>query len=121
MLYTKEHEWVKDNGNGTYTVGITKYAVSALGDIVFVDKPSSNEVVKDNVVIAIESVKAASDVYGPVTGTIVEFNDELEVSPELVSDDPEGKGWLWIQEADYEEELGSLMTESEYEDYINKE
>jgi glycine cleavage system H protein len=95
LKYTKEHEWIRDNGDGTATVGITDFAQSELGDIVFVDISSLNEVVDQDASFGtIEAVKTVSELFMPVSGTVVEVNDALENDPELVNNDPYGDGWL---------------------------
>jgi glycine cleavage system H protein len=93
-LYTRTHEWVKVDG-GTATVGITQYAQEQLGDVVFVELPAAGKVLaKDTAMGTIESVKAVSEVFAPVSGTVTEINAELEGHPELVNQDPFGGGWL---------------------------
>lgn len=95
LKYTKEHEWVRDNGDGTATVGITDFAQGELGDIVFVDISTLNEDVDQDASFGtIEAVKTVSELYMPVSGTIVEVNEALENDPELVNNDPYGEGWL---------------------------
>jgi glycine cleavage system H protein len=95
LKYTKEHEWIRNNGDGTATVGITDFAQGELGDIVFVDISSVGENVdQDDTFGTIEAVKTVSDLFMPVSGTIVEFNAALENDPELVNNDPYGDGWL---------------------------
>lgn len=92
--YTKEHEWISVDGT-TATVGITSYAAEQLGDVVFVELPEKGASFdKDGDMAVVESVKAASDVYAPVTGTVIESNSELEDAPERVNEDPEGEGWF---------------------------
>lgn len=89
LMYTREHEWLRDEGNGEYTVGITEHAQETLGDMVFVDLPEVGNVVSagDDVAV-VESVKAASDIYAPLSGEIVAVNSELSDSPELVNEQP---------------------------------
>jgi glycine cleavage system H protein len=95
LKYTKEHEWIRNNSDGTATVGITDFAQGELGDIVFVDISSLNEDVDQDASFGtIEAVKTVSELYMPVSGTIVEINDALENDPELVNNDPYGDGWL---------------------------
>jgi glycine cleavage system H protein len=117
--YTKTHEWI-DTDNGL--VGITNHAQEELGDIVFVDLPEiGKEVKKGDVLLSIESVKAASDIYAPVSGKIVEVNSELDASPELVNEDAEGKGWLVKIEILNPDELDELLTKEEYEKFLESE
>ncbi len=95
LKYSKEHEWVEVLGDNKVRVGITDYAQNSLGDIVFVEIPSEgDEVTANDTMGSVESVKAVSDVYCPLTGKIVEINESLEDAPELVNEDPYGKGWM---------------------------
>lgn len=118
IFYTKDHEWIKvDNGEGV--VGITAYASEQLGDIVFVELPQkgmSFDQGKD--VAVIESVKAASEIYTPVTGEILEINSSLEERPEVINDDPLGSGWLYKMRVLNPGELKSLMSEEDYNKLI---
>ena len=118
IFYTKGHEWIKvDNGEGV--VGITAYASEQLGDIVFVELPQkgmSFDQGKD--VAVIESVKAASEIYTPATGEILEINSSLEERPEVVNNDPLGSGWLYKMRVLKPEELKSLMSEEDYNKLI---
>ena len=118
IFYTKDHEWIKvDNGEGV--VGITAYASEQLGDIVFVELPQkgmSFDQGKD--VAVIESVKAASEIYTPVSGEILEINSSLEESPEVINDDPLGNGWLYKMRVRNPGELKSLMSEEDYNKLI---
>lgn len=121
LRYTKEHEWARAE-NGSVRLGITDYAQHELGDIVFVDlKPVHSKVKKGDSIGTVESVKAVSEVYSPVTGTITEANAELEASPELVNQDCYGRGWMVVIAASEAGELGSLMDTEAYRDYIAKE
>ena len=113
------HEWAVDNGDGTATVGISDYAASALGDAVFCDLPEiGDEVTPGENFGLVESVKAASDIYSPVTGEVVEVNEALEDSPELLNEDPTGEGWIVKFKMADSSELDELMDESEYEKFI---
>src|SRR5690554_134063 len=117
LLYTKEHEWVlvKDN---IVRVGISDYAQNELGDIVFVDLPSVGDTVEEGEGFAVlESVKAVSDVYAPVSGRVVAVNEELEDSPELINESPLDKGWIVEIEIDGAQP-GDLMTKQEYEEFL---
>ena len=121
LRYTKEHEWAKKE-NGSVRLGITDYAQHELGDIVFVDlKPVHSKVKKGDSIGSVESVKAVSEVYSPVSGTVTEANTELETSPELVNQDCYGKGWMVVIAAPEAGELGSLMDTEAYRDYLAKE
>jgi glycine cleavage system H protein len=113
--YTNEHEWIKVDGD-VGTVGITKFAAEKLGDVVFVELPDAGKAVKKDADMAVvESVKAASDVYAPVTGEIVEGNSAIVDEPAKVNDDPEGAGWfVKIKLAD-EGQLSGLMDKAAYD------
>lgn len=116
--YTKDHEYIRLEGD-TGTVGISDYAQSQLGDVVFVELPSvGKSLSKGSEAAVVESVKAASEVYAPVSGEVIEVNSELESSPGTVNEDPAGRGWfLKIRVAD-QGELNDLMTEEQYQDYL---
>tara|TARA_B100001029_G_C14851691_1_gene334069 strand:- start:83 stop:463 length:381 start_codon:yes stop_codon:yes gene_type:complete len=119
-FYTKEHEWVtvKDD---LATVGITDFAQKQLGDIVFVEFPSLGSVYSQGDEISvIESVKAASEIYAPISGKVITCNDAVEVSPDLVNLNPEGDGWLFKISEFESQELDSLLSHSEYEEYIKR-
>ena len=116
--FTDEHEWIDVDGI-TATVGITDYAQSQLGDIVFVEVPASGATVKKGGDAAVvESVKAASDVYAPVTGTIIEGNGALEGDPALVNSDPEGDGWFFKLTLSDPSELDGLMDNAAYKAFV---
>lgn len=118
--FTEDHEWIELDGE-IATVGITEYAQSQLGDIVFVEVPEEGkEVAKGDDAAVVESVKAASDVYAPVSGTVVEGNPALEENPALVNEDPEGDGWFFKMTLSDTGELDSLMNESAYADFVSK-
>lgn len=118
LKYTKDHEWVKIEGN-VATVGITDYAQGELGDIVFVEVETEGEELSAGEVFGtIEAVKTVSDMFMPVSGKIIEFNEELESVPETVNDDPYGKGWMIKIEFDGEPE-GELLSDSEYSELIS--
>lgn len=115
LKYTEEHEWARPDGD-RLTVGITDYAQDALGDVVYVDLPATGtHVEKGQPFGEVESTKSVSDLYAPVNGTIVERNDELESSPELVNTDPYGQGWMVIIETDDRSELDGLLSSEDYE------
>jgi glycine cleavage system H protein len=116
LHYTESHEWVREEDDGLVTVGITDYAQTSLGDLVFVETPETGaQVEAGDACAVVESVKAASDVYAPLSGEIVEVNDELESAPERVNEDPYGDGWLFrIRPADVEER-GRLLDAEAYQ------
>jgi len=115
LKYATSHEWVRDEGNGVYTVGITEHAQGLLGDMVFVDLPDVGDTLDAGEDVAVaESVKAASDIYAPITGEIVEINEELEDSPELVNSDAFNDGWLFKIKADDASELSNLLDAEGY-------
>lgn len=119
LKYTSEHEWLRDNQDGTATIGITDFAQSELGDIVFVDLEEEEfEFEKDDVFGTVEAVKTVSELFAPVTGKILEINDELEDEPELVNTDPYGKGWMVKIELSDSSELENMMSADEYQDII---
>lgn len=119
LKYTKDHEWVRVEGN-TATVGITDFAQSELGDIVYVEVETVGDSLdKDEVFGTVEAVKTVSDLYLPVTGTIEEFNEELDTEPEIVNSDPYGKGWMIKVTITNPEELDTLLSAEEYEASIN--
>lgn len=118
--FTEDHEWIELDGE-IATVGITDYAQSQLGDIVFVEVPEEGkEVAKGDDAAVVESVKAASDVYAPVSGTVVEGNAALEENPALVNEDPEGDGWFFKMTLSDTGELDGLMNESAYAEFVSK-
>ncbi len=115
LKYTEDHEWVKIENGKAVRYGITDYAQSELGEIVYVELPEKDEVVeKGDMIGAVESVKTVSDLYTPVTGTIVKVNEELDDSPEIINEDPYGDGWIAVIELSDESELGSLISAEEY-------
>jgi glycine cleavage system H protein len=118
LRYSKEHEWAAVDDN-IATIGITDYAQEQLGDIVYVELPEAGtQVTKDDKFGVVESVKAVSDVYSPVTGTVVAVNTGLPNSPETVNEEPYGDGWMIRVELSDPEELRDLMTAAEYEKFI---
>ena len=122
LKYTTSHEWVRNDGDGIVTVGITEHAQELLGDMVFVELPDVGDEVStgDDVAVA-ESVKAASDIYAPVTGEVVEINEDLEDSPELVNSDAFGDGWLFKIKIEDLAELDSLLDAEGYENTIDED
>ena len=118
IYFTKDHEWIKVEDN-IGVVGITEYASEQLGDIVFVELPEEGitaEIGKD--IAVVESVKAASEVYSPVSGTIIKSNEDLNSTPEIVNEDPVGKGWFYEIKISNNDELLGLMSEEEYQKHI---
>lgn len=119
--YTKEHEWVKIEGD-TGTVGITNHAQKELGDIVYVDLPKPGATAeKGKVVGSVESVKAVSDIYSPVSGEVVAVNDLLASSPEKLNEDPHGAAWLYKLKLSSPDELKELMSAADYAAYAGAE
>jgi len=113
--YTASHEWVLDNGNGSYTIGITDHAQALLGDLVFIEQPEVGESYDAASEIAVvESVKAASDVYAPFAGEVTDINAELADAPELVNEDAFDKGWLFVIKASAEADLSELLDADAY-------
>jgi len=118
LKYTKEHEWIRLEGEFAY-VGITDYAQSELGEIVFIEVETVGETLKEGEVFGtVEAVKTVSDLYLPVDGEVLEFNDELESNPELVNDDPYGKGWMIKIGVADAKQFDTLLTSVEYEALI---
>jgi len=118
LYFTREHEWVRVDGE-TATVGISNHAQEALGDIVFAEVPEAGrQVSKGQEAAVVESVKAASDVYAPVSGEVVEGNQAVADDPALINSDPEGEGWFFKLKLDNEGELEGLMDEASYRDWI---
>ena len=121
-LYSKDHEWVKDNGDGTAMIGITDYAQEMLTDIVFVELPPiGKKVVQGEPVAVVESVKSVSDVYAPVSGEVIKVNDELENAPDLINSDAFGKGWIATLKLADTDELKSLLSAADYDSLIKEE
>ncbi|MGX1740836.1 glycine cleavage system protein GcvH [Bosea sp. NPDC055353] len=116
--YSKDHEYIRIEGD-VGTVGISDYAQGQLGDVVFVELPSVGKALaKGGEAAVVESVKAASEVYAPVSGEVVEVNGELEAAPGTVNEDPAGKGWFLKIRIKDAGELDALMNEAEYQDYV---
>ncbi|WP_428908133.1 glycine cleavage system protein GcvH [Niallia sp. Krafla_26] len=121
LLYSKEHEWVQQLEGNRVRIGISDYAQKSLGDIVFVENPKEgDEVTANESMGSIESVKAVSDLYSPVSGSVVLVNEELEDSPQLVNEHPYDTGWLVEVELSDPEELKSLLNEKEYQTFIKE-
>ncbi len=116
--FTKDHEWIKIENN-IGIVGITKYASEQLGDIVFVELPEKgSQAEKGKDIAVVESVKAASEIYSPVSGVIIDINENLNEAPEVVNEDPSGAGWFYKIEITNSEEISDLMSEQEYLELI---
>lgn len=120
LRYSEEHEWVKVE-DGKVRVGITHFAQSELGDIVFVELPEvGDEITVNEPFGSVESVKTVSELYAPVSGTVVEVNEELEDNPEYVNESPYDQAWMIVVEASDESELDNLLSAEEYEAYISE-
>ncbi len=119
VKYTKDHEYIRVDGD-TGTIGISHYAQEQLGDVVFVELPAAGKAVKKGDSAAVvESVKAASDIYSPVSGQVTEANPDLEGAPATVNDDPAGKGWFFKVKIANPAELDDLMDEAAYKAYLD--
>jgi len=120
--YTKSHEWVQDNGDGSVTVGVTDHAQELLGDLVFVETPEVGSSLQSGDACAVvESVKAASDVYAPLTGEVTEVNESLSDSPETINSDPYGAGWLFKLRVQDAGELEQLLDADAYSKVVEAE
>jgi glycine cleavage system H protein len=116
LKYTKSHEWVRDESDGSVSIGITDHAQELLGDLVFVELPEvGSEIAAEEAVCVVESVKAASDVYMPVSGEVVEINEALADTPETINDSPYDDGWLIRVKLSNPDELEDLMDSDAYE------
>lgn len=121
LKYTKEHEWVRVKGN-IAIIGITDWAQDQLGDIVFVELPEEGEEVeKSDTFGVVESTKSVNDLYVPVSGKVVEVNDPLVDSPEIINEDPYGEGWMLKVEIEDKSDLDDLMSAEEYEAFVKEE
>ncbi|WP_420397052.1 glycine cleavage system protein GcvH [Nioella sp.] len=119
MKFTEEHEWLRADGD-VVTVGITEHAATALGDVVFVELPEAGtQVAKDDDIVVIESVKAASDIMAPLDGEIVEVNDALADNPGMVNDDPTGEAWFFKIKATDLSQMDEYMDEDAYKEMID--
>ena len=119
MKYTEEHEWIKVEA-GTVVIGITEYAVEQLGDLVFVELPEvGTNASKDEEIVVIESVKAASDILAPLDGKVLEVNEAIIEDPSLVNSDPLGDGWFFKMELKDLRDLDVMMSEEEYKNFIS--
>jgi len=122
LLYTSSHEWVRQEADGSYTIGITEHAQELLGDMVFVELPEVGDSLDagDDCAVA-ESVKAASDIYAPLSGEVIAVNEALEDSPELVNSDAYGDGWFFRIKPSDESELDNLLDAEAYQAVIDEE
>ena len=119
LKYMASHEWLRLEDDGTITVGITEHAQDLLGDIVYVELPEVGATVAaDDEVAVVESVKAASDVYAPITGEIIAINESLEDEPEIINSDPYGDGWFFKIKPDNVDDYESLLTAEEYQNEL---
>ncbi|MDV6250308.1 glycine cleavage system protein GcvH [Vibrio sp. EA2] len=122
LKFAESHEWVRDNGDGTVTIGISEHAQEMLGDVVFVDLPDvEDEIEAGDSFSLVESVKAASDIYAPISGEVVEINEELEDSPELINEEPYEGGWIVKVKMSDPSELDNLKDAEEYLNSIEEE
>ncbi|KAF1690617.1 glycine cleavage system protein GcvH [Pseudoxanthomonas taiwanensis] len=119
LKFLKSHEWARLEGNGRVTVGISDHAQGLLGDLVYVELPNVGDTVEAGAAVAVvESVKAASDVYSPVSGTIVEVNTDLADKPETINEDAYGEGWLFVVEMSDPDQLAELLSPDDYAELI---
>ncbi len=122
LKYVKSHEWVKTLPDGSLLIGITDHAQNALGDLVYVDVPKAGRKLGANEACAVvESVKAASDVYAPVAGEVIESNPALAEKPELLNSDPYGAGWLWKLKPANAADVGSLLDAAAYQKVVDEQ
>ena len=122
LRYARTHEWARLEEDGTVTVGITDYAQEALGDVVFVEHPEVGQLLRpSDEAGVVESVKAASDIYSPIAGTVVAVNELLEDTPESVNQDPFGEGWFFRIEPDDVVDLDALMDAEAYAEFLESE
>jgi glycine cleavage system H protein len=122
LKYTKEHEWVRNNGDGTVAVGITDHAQDSLGDLVFVELPEvGREVQSGEACAVVESVKAASDIYSPLSGEVTETNLALGDAPENINEDPYGEGWIFKLKVSDDAAIAALLDASAYEAVVAQE
>lgn len=119
LYYVSTHEWARKEEDGTIVVGITDFAQDALGDVVYAELPDVGaEFSAGDDVAVLESVKAASDIYAPVSGTIVAINEELDEEPELINDNPYDEGWLFTMKPSEPQELDTLLNAKEYQQQV---
>lgn len=119
LKFLKSHEWARVEGDGRITVGISDHAQGLLGDLVYVELPQVGDRIEaGNASAVVESVKAASDVYAPVTGTVVEVNSALSDKPETINEDAYGDGWIFVLEAEEPEQMNELLGPDEYAELL---
>ena len=119
LKYIASHEWLRLEDDGTITVGITDHAQDLLGDVVFVELPDVGDIIAvDDEISVVESVKAASDVYAPISGEVVAINEALEDDPEIINSDPYGAGWFFRMKPDNIADYEALLTADEYENAL---
>ncbi len=122
LKFLKSHEWARAEGNGRVTIGISDHAQGLLGDLVYVELPGVGDTVQaGNAAAVVESVKAASDVYSPVSGTVVEVNEALADKPETINEDAYGDGWLFVVELSEPEQLNDLLGPDDYAELLENE
>lgn len=122
LMFLNTHEWVRVEDDGTATVGISDHAQSLLGDLVYVELPNVGDIAKSGTAAAVvESVKAASDVYSPVSGEIVAVNDALSDAPETINEDAYGEGWIFVVKLDNRDELEEMLGPDAYAEEIESE
>ncbi|MDL5365093.1 glycine cleavage system protein GcvH [Xanthomonas sp. NCPPB 2654] len=122
LKFLKSHEWARVEGNGRVTIGISDHAQGLLGDLVYVELPNvGDDVVAGNGVAVVESVKAASDVYSPLTGKVVEVNAALSDKPETINEDAYGEGWIFVLEIADQEQLNELLTPDDYAELLEED
>ena len=122
LRYTRSHEWVKDNGDGTVTVGITDHAQEALGDIVFVETPEvGRQVGAEEACAVVESVKAASDIYAPIAGKVVDANQVLADTPDAINQGPYGDGWIFALRPKDPGDMDHLLDATAYQAIVDEE
>jgi len=122
LKFLKSHEWARVEGNGRVTIGISDHAQGLLGDLVYVELPAVGTEAKAGEQIAVvESVKAASDVYSPISGTVVEVNDALEGKPETINEDAYGEGWICVIELSSKDEVNDLLDPDDYAELVEEE
>ncbi len=122
LKFAESHEWARLNDDGTVSVGISHHAQEQLGDLVFVEVPEVDATVKaEDAIAVVESVKAASDIYAPVAGTVVAINEALADSPELINDSPFEDGWIFTLQPDNKDDLDSMMAAADYDSMVENE
>lgn len=122
LMFTSSHEWVRDEGDDTVTIGITDHAQELLGDLVFVELPDIGDVIETGGEAGVvESVKAASDIYSPVTGEVIEINEDLVDSPELVNEQPYDNGWIYKIKLSNSSEMDDLLDAEAYSELVESE